>query len=239
MYDTLGDRWYTAYDDPVALLRSESRIKNPWIAARIQKETGSRQGLKILDIGCGAGFLSNYLASEKYQVTGLDLSKESLAVARRHNSTASVTYVEGNAYALPFVDREFDVVTCMDFLEHVEDPRRIIAEAARVLKSEGLFFFHTFNRNIAARFVIIKMVEWFVQNTPKHMHVLELFIKPEELRQYCHESGLAIKEITGIRPKFSTVNTKNLLARTVPRNFEFKLTKSLMLAYLGYAKKEN
>lgn len=241
LYHTLGDRWYTAQDDPVALLRSETKTKFPWVLTRIQsffKEQNIASGIKVLDVGCGAGFLSNLLASENLQVTGLDISVESLSVAKKYDTTKKVQYVEGNAYMLPFADNSFDVITCMDFLEHIEDPERAIKEMSRVLKPNGQFFFHTFNRNPVAYLIIIKVVEWLVKNTPRHMHVLNLFIKPQELKQYCNNNNLILHEMTGIRPLFSTITLKGLLSRTVPVNFGFTLTKSLMLSYMGYATKQ-
>ncbi|QDE65942.1 hypothetical protein BHS09_02385 [Myxococcus xanthus] len=100
---------------------------------------------------------------------------------RYYDGTGSVDYRVADAYVLPFDDGCFDVVTCMDFLEHVEEPARVVAEAARVLAPGGLFFFHTFNRNWLAGLIIIQAVEWFVPNKPDHLHVLRLFITPEEL----------------------------------------------------------
>jgi 2-polyprenyl-6-hydroxyphenyl methylase/3-demethylubiquinone-9 3-methyltransferase len=81
----LGDRWYSADDDPVALLRAESRLRNPWVAARVVTSVGARA--RVLDIGCGAGFLANALAREGHEVTGIDASAESLVIAARHDET--------------------------------------------------------------------------------------------------------------------------------------------------------
>src|SRR6201999_1216443 len=113
-----------------------------------------------------------------YRVTGLDASPESLVVAARHDETGSVRYERGDALALPYADASFDAVCAMDFLEHVEEPARVVAECSRVLRPGGLFFFHTFNRSFLAWLVVIKGVEWFVRNTPRDMHVLRLFIPP-------------------------------------------------------------
>ena len=146
VYETLGERWYGAEDDPIALLRAESRLRNPWIAAQIARSfSGS---VAVLDVGCGGGFLSNHLGCAGHRVVGLDGSRDALAIASRFDHTGRVRYQQGDALRLPFDEASFDVVCAMDFLEHVENPDQVIAEAARVLKPSGLFFFHTFNRNL-------------------------------------------------------------------------------------------
>lgn len=232
IYETYGDKWYTADDDPVALLRAENKIKTPWIVERLKSQS------KILDVGCGAGFLTNELALASHKVTGVDLSGESLEVARRFDQTKSVEYKMADAYDLPFADASFDVVCAMDFLEHVDEPARAIKEFSRVLKPGGQFFFHTFNRSPLSWFVIIKLVEWLIPKTPKNMHVLHLFIKPSELTAYCLGAGLTVSEMTGLKPVISSIPFRRILSGRVPPEMRFELTKSLALSYMGAAKKE-
>lgn len=232
-YDNYGDKWYTTFEDPVALLRAESAIKTPWVLKKIQQFNGH----DILDIGCGGGFLSNAMALNGHNVTGIDLSPSSLKVAADHDLSGSVNYIVANAYHLPFEDETFDVVSAMDFLEHVEDPFLVIKEASRVLKKGGIFIFHTFNRNVISWLVVIKSVEWLVKNTPKDMHVLRLFIKPDEMIDYCRSCNLVKKEMTGIRPVFSSIPFGNLLTGIVPESMRFKLTKSTLLSYMGICQK--
>jgi len=236
IYSTLGARWYEADDDPVALLRAEAALRNPWVATKISTTFGAKT-CAVLDIGCGGGFLSNHLAREGHRVTGLDAAKDSLAVAASYDSSGSVKYDHGDARALPYEAGAFDVVCAMDFLEHVTDPERVIAEAARVLAPEGLFFFHTFNRNWLSWLVVIKGVEWFVKNTPVDMHVLHMFIKPQEVRAMCRKHGMKPVQILGSRPKLNSAFGRMLATGSVPPGFEFTFSSSTRLAFTGFAKK--
>lgn len=235
VYEELGDRWYEAQDHPIALLRAESACRTQWIADELVKAFGPRP-LRVLDLGCGAGFLSNALAKLGHRVTGVDASPESLAVAARHDAGRSVEYVVGDACALTFADGSFDVVCAMDFLEHVEEPARVVAEAARVLGPGGSFFFHTFNRNWLAWLVVVKGVEWFVKNTPPDLHVTRLFIKPKELRAMCAAHGLSVSQMRGFAPVLaSTAFLRLVLTRTVPSDFQFRFTVSTRIGYTGLA----
>lgn len=234
IYNQLGEQWYCAHDNPIALLRAESRLTTPWIHERIQNYFSDPENCSVLDLGCGAGFFSNCLAPLGYPVTGIDLSEESLEVAKRHDSTASVQYIKADAYHLPFPAKSFHIVVAMDFLEHVEKPQQVILEAARVLKPNGLFFFHTFNRNWLSGLVIIKGVEWFVKNTPKNLHLLRLFITLAEMKGYLQSAELKIQEITGLKPNIRLKDLPALFRREVPEDFSFSLTPSLRTSYLGY-----
>lgn len=234
-YDDYGERWYAAKDDPVALLRAEARARNKWIVSELAGRSPNK-ALRILDIGCGAGFLANALAQEGYLVTGLDTSESSLAVARNHDVAGAVVYQYGDAYNLEFADGEFDVVCAMDFLEHVEEPERVVQEAARVLKPGGFFFFYTFNRNLIAWLIVIKGVEWFVRNTPRNMHRLRYFIKPSEMLRMCGRNGMRVTVCRGLAPKiFQTSFWKMLASGSVDENFAFTFTRHTLIGYMGLA----
>ena len=238
-YNTLGESWYTALDNPIAILRVEQKAKTPWILEKIEQSFVNDQNIKILDIGCGAGFLTNELGKKFPNTYGLDASASSIEVAKAYDPSGNVDYLIGDAYELPFEDGSMDIICAMDFLEHVEHPSKVIREASRVLKKDGLFFFHTFNRNILAWLIVIKAMEWFVPNTPANLHVLSYFIKPEELEQAMGTHDLIALEWTGIRPKFNSAFFKSLLTSTLQDGFQFKLTPSLMLGYMGVARKNS
>jgi 2-polyprenyl-6-hydroxyphenyl methylase/3-demethylubiquinone-9 3-methyltransferase len=237
IYDQLGERWYSASDDPVALLRAESRLRTAWVLAELEAHFGPRP-LAILDVACGGGFLANALAAAGHVVTGVDLSRDSLEVARRHDPTGSAAYLAQDARSLDFPAAQFDVVCMMDFLEHLEERDAVIAEAARVLKPGGWLCFHTFNRTLLSWLVAIKGVEWFVRNTPPDMHVHALFLKPSELGALCARHGLAVELVRGVAPRVCTLPfLKLLFTGRVSDGFAFRFTRSQRIGYCGRARK--
>ncbi|MBS0649484.1 MAG: 3-demethylubiquinone-9 3-O-methyltransferase [Verrucomicrobia bacterium] len=233
-YHELGDRWQTATDHPIALLRAENRLRNPWIASFLPFP------VKILDLGCGAGFLTQEMAKRGHEVVGIDLSEESLRIAQKLDETRRVKYVRGDATTTPFPASSFDVVCAMDLLEHVQNPEALVREASRLLRPGGLFFFHTFNRTALSWLLVIKGVEWCVKNTPPHMHVLRMFIKPRELEAMCKDVGLRVQEVRGLNVKFkSKAFWKMVFTRSVPDELKFVFTDSLSTGYCGVATKSN
>jgi len=237
-YADLGARWYQATDTPIALLRAEARHRNPWIADEITRAIGTRPA-RVLDLGCGAGLLANYLAERGHHVVGLDTTLENLLVARDHDRTGRVIYVRGDACEIPHPDASFDVVCAMDLLEHVEDPSRLVAEVGRVLAPSGVFFFHTFNRTWQARLVVIKGVEWFVKNTPHDLHVHRLFLTPDEVTAMCTAAGMELSVLRGSRPRFRWPLWRMLVTGNVGDDFAFTFTPSTKLGYTGYARKQS
>ena len=237
-YDLYGEGWYTAQDDPVGLLRAQNRALHPWVVAEIRRAYPAK-AIRALDVGCGAGFLANELARNGFKVTGIDASERSLEVARRHDWTGSVEFRSGDAHDLVFPNHSFEVVCAMDFLEHIEPPAQVVSEAARVLAPGGLFFFHTFNRNLLSWLVAIKGVEWFVRNTPQDMHCLALFIKPKELGRMCERAGLRIEYFRGMAPvAWKRAFWKLVLTGRVSDDFKFTFSRFTIVGYAGLAVKE-
>ncbi len=231
-YDDLADQWHTASDHPIALLRAENRLRNPWIASFFPLPA------KILDMGCGAGFLTHELVKLGHGVTGIDLSERSLQTAQKFDQTGRVAYLKADATALPFPDTSFDAVCAMDLLEHVENPSALIQEASRVLKPGGLFFFHTFNRTPLSWLMVIKGVEWCVKNTPRDMHIYRLFLKPSELEKMCSDCQLKVQQFRGVHVQMGLAFWKMMLTRKVPNDLQFKFGSSLKTGYSGVAIKE-
>lgn len=234
-YDELHEKWYTDTKHPIALLRRENAARNPWILKTLEEKKG--KGLQVLDVGCGAGFLTNVLAEHGHHVMGIDLSPNSLKVAQSRDQTGTVRFIAGDARALPFEKESFDAVCAMDLLEHVEEPNVVIQEAARVLRKGGLFFFHTFNRNWLSRLIVIQGLKWWLPHSPPDLHVYPLFIKPKELEAWCSSCGLRVEQMHGLVPHLLSFSFwKSFTRRYVDERVTFRFSTSLRMGFVGFAR---
>ncbi|WP_158998895.1 bifunctional 2-polyprenyl-6-hydroxyphenol methylase/3-demethylubiquinol 3-O-methyltransferase UbiG [Pigmentibacter ruber] len=237
IYKDLNEQWYTG-KNYVALLRSEAKLRNPWIKLQIKNNFLETKFCSILDVGCGGGLLANDLAEISDNVTGIDIFEESLITARKYNRQKNVNYLKGNALALPFANETFDVVCILDVLEHVDNYQLALKEAVRVVKKSGFIFFHTFNRNLFTKYFVIKAMEWFVKETPKNLHVHHLFIKPSELTFELKKLNCNLIEMKGLNPSFTFKNIVKLICKKeVDENFKFTFSKFLHAGYIGYCRK--
>lgn len=158
-------------------------------------------GKKVLDVGCGGGILSESMARRGAEVTGIDMGEAPLKVAKLHGleSGVNVRYrqipVEELAIEMP---QAFDIVTCMEMLEHVPDPASIIDACARLVRPGGQLFFSTLNRNPKSYLFAILGAERFLKLVPPGTHDFQKFIRPAELAGWLRQSGLKINEMTGL-----------------------------------------
>ncbi|MBT0961932.1 bifunctional 2-polyprenyl-6-hydroxyphenol methylase/3-demethylubiquinol 3-O-methyltransferase UbiG [Denitromonas iodatirespirans] len=158
-------------------------------------------GQTVLDIGCGGGLLSEGMAERGARVTGIDLGEKALGVARLHlhESGLDIDYRLVSAEALAQEQPgQFDVVTCLEMLEHVPDPASIIRACATLVKPGGHVFFSTINRNPKAYLLSVIGAEYLLRMLPKGTHDYAKFIKPSELARHCRSSGLDIAHLTGL-----------------------------------------
>jgi 2-polyprenyl-6-hydroxyphenyl methylase / 3-demethylubiquinone-9 3-methyltransferase len=158
-------------------------------------------GKNVLDVGCGGGILSEAMAARGAQVTGIDLGDRPLKVAQLHLLESGLA-VEYRKVAVEELAREqpqrYEVVTCMEMLEHVPDPASIVGACARLLKPGGWCFFSTINRNPKAYLYAVIGAEYVLGLLPRGTHDYSRFLKPAELAAYCREAGLAPGRITGM-----------------------------------------
>lgn len=158
-------------------------------------------GKKAIDVGCGGGILSEALARAGAEVTGIDMGEAPLAVARLHQleSGLNIDYQRITAEAMAEQNSEaFDVVCCLEMLEHVPDPASVVAACAKMLKPGGHAYFSTINRNPKAYVFAIIGAEYVLNMLPKGTHEYEKFIKPSELANYVRAAGLQMEHMTGM-----------------------------------------
>lgn len=159
-------------------------------------------GKRVLDIGCGGGILSEAMAGRAEHVTGIDLASKALGVARLHaleSGVDNIDYREVEAEALAAeAPHSFDVVTCMEMLEHVPDPASVVRACAALVRPGGWVFFSTLNRNAKSFLFGIVGAEYLLRLLPKGTHEYARFIRPSELAAWCREAGLDLATTRGM-----------------------------------------
>ena len=195
-FSDLAHRWW----DPESEFRPLHQI-NPLRLGWIDGLAGL-QGKVVLDVGCGGGILSDSMARKGAQVTGIDLSTKALKVAQLHAleaGTANVRYREVSAEAMAAeMPGQFDVVTCMEMLEHVPDPSSVVRACSQLVKPGGWVFFSTLNRNPKSFLFAIIGAEYVLQLLPKGTHEYAKMIRPSELAAFCREAGLELVQTRGM-----------------------------------------
>lgn len=217
-----------------------SQLRNNWVIKRIKEfffYKDSPKEVSVLDIGCGRGHLANQLAVENFQVTGIDKSAESIELAQQKNFQGKITFVRGDIHTLPFEDETFDAVTCLEILEHVDDPKKVLSEIQRVLKPNGFFFFHCFSKTFVAKLVMVNFARWFFREK-KTQYIFNHFINIKMLKTWMDQIGLRRIESHGIRPRFfQFALIKSLFLRRIQPDFEFTWGFSQSISYCGVARK--
>lgn len=159
-------------------------------------------GKRVLDVGCGGGILSEAMAATAAHVTGIDLAGKSLGVARLHALESGVRNLDYREVAVEALAAEapaaFDVVTCMEMLEHVPQPASVVTACARLVKPGGWVFFSTINRNAKAYLMAIVGAEYVLKLLPRGTHEYARFIQPRELARWSREAGLALHASRGM-----------------------------------------
>ena len=193
-YDRSAGQWW----QPDAKIFALYHL-NPLRFEYFDRHIANWQGLKVLDVGCGGGFSCEFIAARKAQAFGIDQSQNCIAIAKAHaaGSGLEIDYQSGTAECLPYPANSFDVVLCVDVLEHVADLKQAIAEIHRVLKPGGVFFFDTINRTFKSQLIMIWLLEEILQEIPRGIHDWKKFIKPEELIDLMQHNGFINFEFKG------------------------------------------
>ena len=196
-FSDLAHRWWDVNSE-FRPLHQINPLRLDWI-----QTLAPLKGKQVLDVGCGGGILSDAMARAGAHVTGIDLATKSLKVAQLHaleTQTPNVSYREVSAEALAAEKpASFDVVTCMEMLEHVPDPASVVRACATLVKPGGWVFFSTLNRNPQSFLFAIVGAEYVLNLLPKGTHEYAKFIRPSELAGFCREAGLQTQASRGLQ----------------------------------------
>lgn len=195
-FSDLAHRWWDVQSE-FRPLHEINPLRLAWI-----DELASLRGKVVLDVGCGGGILAESMARKAGHVTGIDLAAKPLGVARLHALEAGVENLDYREIATEALAAErpaaFDVVTCMEMLEHVPDPSAVVQACTTLVRPGGWVFFSTLNRNPKAFLLAILGAEYLLRMLPKGTHEYERFIRPSELARWCRDAGLALQASRGL-----------------------------------------
>jgi len=252
IYDRQGGSWWDE-SSPLNLLHGSITPGRFTYFLDVLTRQGKAMasGLRVLDIGCGGGFLAEKFAALGCQVTGIDPSPMSIDAARAHATghRLRIDYQVGSGENLPVPDSVFDLACCCDVLEHVSDLNRVISETARVLKPGGLYVFDTINRTVKSKLLAIKVLQqWpLTRITDTEIHDWGMFIKPGELADVLRRHGLATGEIVGLGPRaslpavlvsFIAVRRGRITYGEFSRRLDIGRVNGTGVSYMGFAAKD-
>ena len=194
-FESLAAEWWNP-DGPLKTLHEINPLRLGYIEERVTLNEA-----RVLDVGCGGGILSEAMAARGASVLGIDLAEASLEVARRHAAESGlvIEYRQIDAAVLA-AERasEFDVVTCLELLEHVSDPAALVAACSQAVRPGGTVFFSTINRNVKSFLMAIVGAEHVLRMIPRGTHEYLKLVRPAELGAWCRQQDLDLRDITGL-----------------------------------------
>ena len=194
-FEALASRWWNP-EGPLKALHEINPLRLDYI-----DERAPLKGARVLDVGCGGGLLSEGMARRGAQVLGIDLAQGSLDVAAAHarEHEIEVEYrCQGAEQLAVEQPGAFEIVTCLEMLEHVPDPARVVSACARAVQPGGTVFFSTINRNLKSFLLAIVGAEHILGMLPRGTHEYEKLIRPSELAAWCRDAGLQVLDVTGL-----------------------------------------
>lgn len=217
-FHDLAKSWWDM-DGPFHTLHDINPLRLAYIQQFVQLE-----GLKVLDLGCGGGILSEALAKAGALVTSIDIESSLIEVAKQHAKSEGLNIDYQHCDIKKLQHSGFDVIVCMEMLEHVTEPSEIIKYCAELLKPDGYLFLSTINRNLRAYLEVILLAEYVLKLLPRQTHDYQHFIRPAELHAYLAQHGLDLVDLSGMAYQ--------------PFSRKARLVKSVQLNYLMCAQKK-
>lgn len=221
-FSELAHRWWDA-DSEFKPLHQINPLRLDWIDQRARIS-----GKRVVDIGCGGGILADSMARRGAKVLGIDLATKALKVAQLHALEAATPDIEYREIAAEALAAEqpgaFDVVTCMEMLEHVPDPASVVRACSDLVKPGGWVFFSTINRNAKSFLFAIVGAEHVLKMLPKGTHEYAKFIRPSELAHWCRDAGLELDATRGM--EYNPLTQRYWLSADTSVNYLFACRKS-------------
>lgn len=214
-FQSIASRWW----DPQSEFKPLHDI-NPLRLDYIERQTGSIDTKRVLDIGCGGGILAEALAQKGALVSAIDMAQQSLDVAKMHRLESGLEIDYQLSTAEAFAQQhgaQFDIVTCLEMLEHVPHPESVVAAAAKLVKPGGQVIFSTINRNPKSFLLAILGAEYILRLIPRGTHDYKKLIKPSELAAAARSNGMQVKDICGIA--YNPISRNYRLAHDIDVNY--------------------
>ncbi len=225
-FSDLAHRWWDK-DSEFRPLHQINPLRLDWIASICPL-----QGVEALDVGCGGGILADSMAWRGAKVLGIDLATKALRVAQLHALEAQTPNVDYREVSAEDLAREqpgqYDVVTCMEMLEHVPDPSAIVQACSVLVKPGGWVFFSTLNRNAKSFLFAIVGAEYLLNMLPKGTHSYDRLIRPHELARYCRDSGLELSQTRGL--EYNPLTQRYWLSADTSVNYLLATRKPLVVS---------
>ncbi len=236
LYDQNASNWW----NPEAKFFALNHL-NPLRFQYFDQHIANWENLTVLDVGCGGGYTCEFLVRRGVNACGIDQSAACIAVATKHSQALNycIDYQQGYSEHLPYPDNFFDVVICVDVLEHVASLEKTIAQIGRVLKPGGCFCFDTINKTLKSRLVMIWILEIILQEIPSGIHDWQQFVSPSQLESLLSINRFTNIEITGFH-LFGTNLWEHFLAYKQYKktgDFTAKFNDDISLMYIGVAQK--
>ena len=214
-FNKLADHWWDPKGDFYSL-----HMLNPLRFNYIKQHT-DLQTKKCLDVGCGGGILTETLATKASVVTGIDLAENALSVAEKHSTTSNLQNINYEQSSVEDHceknESEYDVLTCMEMLEHVPNPEQIVMACSLGVKQGGHLYFSTINRNLKSFLMAIVGAEYILKLLPKGTHEYDQLIKPSELDLWARKADLKLIDLSGV--SYNPINETFKLSRDVSVNY--------------------
>ena len=222
-FSDLAHRWWDT-ESEFRPLHQINPLRLDWIDAKVRLS-----GKRVVDIGCGGGILTDSMARRGADVLGIDLAGKALKVAQLHALEASTERVDYREVSAEDLAQEmpaaFDVVTCMEMLEHVPDPSAVVEACATLAKPGGWVFFSTINRNVKSFAFAIVAAEHVLKLLPKGTHEYAKFIRPSQLAQWSRDAGLELAETRGLQ--YNPITRRYWLSADTSVNYMFACRKTV------------